>query len=256
MTTAPVPHVDTTERGLLLHYPASLLPARCPTRRRALFTLFPLTFLCTNSLLTESPAWGFFSGTPKTESLGHGRRARLLEDFSYTDPSGRTWLAPAASIVEGASIPWVFRSLIGGAREGKYRNALLVHEVACDQKFAAWQDVHLTFYYALRCGGVDERKAKIAYYAVYHVGPRWGVGTACAEILSLFGVGNENMRQFVDDKTAVAIADWIEETNPGLAELQATKPTSPKITSRQPARVHPLELRGAHRIETAGWDRA
>jgi len=40
------------------------------------------------------------------------------------------------------------------------------------------------FYNAMRCGGVDEIKAKIMYYAVYHFGPPLGNGTAASNLLS------------------------------------------------------------------------
>ena len=80
---------------------------------------------------------------------------------------------PAGSVVDGASIPQVFWSLVGGPFEGEYRNASVVHDVACDRKSEPWEAVHLMFYNACRCGGVGEKKAKLLYWAVYLGGPRW-----------------------------------------------------------------------------------
>jgi hypothetical protein len=117
--------------------------------------------------------WGHFSGTPKVELLSGGRNLRLTEDFAYVDPSKKTWAAPKDSVVDGASIPKLFRSIIGGPLEGQYRNASIIHDVGCERMAERWQDVHLAFYNACRCGGVGAYEAKILYTAVYHFGPRW-----------------------------------------------------------------------------------
>lgn len=230
MPSVPPSRAATTTPGLLQAFASVSTPAaRCPVRRRPLFTLFPLTFLSTTSLLADTPPWGFFSGHPKFELLDGGRKIKLLEDFSYTDPQARAWVAPAGWIVDGTSIPGVFGSIIGGPLDGPYRTATIIHDVACDQKTAPWEDVHLTFYHALRCGGVGEIEAKILYYAVYQFGPRWGAATALAEILSIIGLSRENMRPFVDEKIATSVSSWIEQSNPGLPELQTTQPSSVKI---------------------------
>jgi hypothetical protein len=98
---------------------------------------------------------------------------KLLSDFAYIDPGKGRWSAPTGSEVDGASIPQVFWSFIGGPFEGKYRNASVVHDVACDQRAKPWKDVHKMFYNASRRGGVGLVSAKVMYFAVYHWGPRW-----------------------------------------------------------------------------------
>ena len=98
---------------------------------------------------------------------------RLLEQFSFIDPNSTEWVAPAGSIVDGASIPQLAWSLIGGPFEGKYRNASVIHDVACGQKARPWELVHETFYFAMLASGVSIWKAKTMYAAVYHFGPRW-----------------------------------------------------------------------------------
>jgi hypothetical protein len=98
---------------------------------------------------------------------------RLLDNFGYIDPKAKLWIAPTDSIVDGASIPQAFWSIIGGPFEGKYRNASVVHDVACERKIESWQSVHRMFYDACRCGGVDPLTAKVMYAAVFHFGPRW-----------------------------------------------------------------------------------
>lgn len=224
MASAPLPAAVTSEPGLLHAYasvPATV--TRCPVRRRPLSSLFPLTFLRTDSLLADTPPWGFFSGRPKAELLDGGRKLRLLETFAYTDPQARAWVAPAGWVVDGASISQVFWSIIGGPLDGPYRHASIILGVACDQRNAAWQEVHLAFYHAMRCGGVGEIEAKILYYAVYHFGPRWGFVNLLAEIGSALGLGHENMRPFVDERTAAAVVTWIDKANPSLAELRSNR---------------------------------
>ncbi len=121
----------------------------------------------------ETGAFGRFDGEVVAAWADNGRDMMLRETFRYIDSANRQWTAPAGSVVNGASIPAAFWSLIGGPFEGKYRNASVVHDVGCDEMTAPWEDVHWMFYEACRCAGVDEFKAKTMYYAVYHFGPRW-----------------------------------------------------------------------------------
>jgi hypothetical protein len=109
---------------------------------------------------------------------------RLLADFVYEDPSGERWVAPRGAIVDGASIPRVLWSLIGGPFEGKYRDASVVHDIACEERRRPWRDVHRMFYNASRLAGVEETRARVMYGAVFHFGPRWaerGIRTLTTE---------------------------------------------------------------------------
>jgi hypothetical protein len=114
-----------------------------------------------------------FSGRVVTDWLADGRRMRLLEEFAYFDDAGRRWNAPKGSIVDGASIPRVAWSFIGGPFEGPYRDASVIHDVACQLRLAPWLLVHEVFYSAMLASKVPVLKAKIMYGAVYHFGPRW-----------------------------------------------------------------------------------
>lgn len=125
----------------------------------------------------HSNQWGQFSATPKVEFLPEGRQVRLLEDFIFTDREGKEWRAEKDHVVDGASIPRIFWAATEGPLDGKFRNASIVHDVACDEKKKPWQAVHLCFYEACRCGGVPEHKAKLLYMAVYLFGPRWEIVT-------------------------------------------------------------------------------
>src|SRR5690606_6494125 len=66
--------------------------------------------------------------------------------------------------------------------EGPYRNASVIHDVACDQKQRPWRDVHRAFYTAMLAAQVDPIKAKIMYGAVYQFGPRWERQVSLSEV--------------------------------------------------------------------------
>ena len=117
--------------------------------------------------------WGRFEGRVVTEWLDDGRDMRLVEPFVYVDVAGTHWPAPAESVVNGASIPQAFWSMIGGPFVGRFRNASVVHDVACVERTRNWREVHRMFYEACRCADAPLIKSKIMYYAVYHFGPRW-----------------------------------------------------------------------------------
>ena len=57
--------------------------------------------------------FGRFEGEVNATWLDDGKM-RLNEKFAYIDPREKHWLAPAQAIVDGASIPKPFWSVIGG----------------------------------------------------------------------------------------------------------------------------------------------
>lgn len=118
-------------------------------------------------------SFGSFVGKVVAEWLDDGRKMKLVQPFAYIDPNGSRWDAPKGWIVDGASIPQIAWSVIGGPFEGSYRNASVIHDVACDQKQRPWRDVHRAFYTAMLAAKVDPIKAKVMYGAVYQFGPRW-----------------------------------------------------------------------------------
>lgn len=138
---------------------------------RMLWQLLLVLGLVTPELVADP--YGTFKGTVRAEWRDDGRTMRLLEPFSYVDPDGTEWLAPADSTIDGASIPRSLWSLIGGPYEGKYRRASVVHDVACEVRRRPWRTTHRMFYLACRAGGLDSLDAKVMYGAVTLFGPRW-----------------------------------------------------------------------------------
>lgn len=128
-------------------------------------------------LLLTSPVFsadfGRYIGDVIAKWLDDGRTMELQQDFVYVDSSGVEWLAPKGAKVDGASIPPAAWPLIGGPFEGRYRNASVIHDVACQLKSRPWQAVHRVFYDAMLLSGVSSLKARTMYAAVLIGGPKW-----------------------------------------------------------------------------------
>lgn len=127
----------------------------------------------TGPLVARDPRFGRFIGKVVAEWLPDGRQMRLIEPFAYESPTAQRWDAPKGSVIDGASIPRAAWSFIGGPFEGRYREASVIHDVACKVQDRPWQDTHLAFYTAMQANGVSPRMAKLMYGAVYLGGPRW-----------------------------------------------------------------------------------
>ena len=128
--------------------------------------------------LTDDPAAGVFSATPKIEFIdtpdAPNRQVRVIDDFTFTQAdTGAVWDAPSGSLVDGASIPQALWSLVGSPFTGDYFYASIVHDVACDVRTRPWQAVHYMFYLACLAGGTARLRAKLMYLAVRNFGPRW-----------------------------------------------------------------------------------
>lgn len=116
---------------------------------------------------------GEYSGTVKAEWLTKTREMRLLESFAFKDPNCKVWAVPKGAVVDGASIPQLFWSLIGGPFEGRYRDASVVHDYYCKVRTEPSEQVHEMFYTAMLANGVDSNRAAMMFYAVLWFGPKW-----------------------------------------------------------------------------------
>lgn len=123
--------------------------------------------------MSDTPKLGHFTHPLRVEVLPDGRLMQLLEPFGFVDPAGKTWQVPQGAKVDGASIPRVLWTLVGGPFEGKYRDASVVHDFYCDTRTEPWQAVHRVFFDGMLAAGVGMTRAKLMYSAVYLQGPRW-----------------------------------------------------------------------------------
>ncbi len=184
---------------------------------------FAVALLLFAAACDHSREFGHFVGTVKTEWIEANRKMQLLGDFAYVDPNGVEWKAPKGSVVDGASIPQVLWTVAGSPYTGEYRNASVVHDVACDRRDKPWQDVYRMFYEASRAAGVSEQKAKVMYAAVYHFGPRWAPG----------GARMMFMRTMPVEEEFAQLKSFVESRNPSLAEIETFAP------ARNPGGVTP-----------------
>ena len=169
--------------------------------------------------------WGYYNGEPETRWNPDGRTMTLLTELRYTDPTGMVWVAPAGSVVDGASIPRYLWSLLGGPFEGKYRNASVLHDVAYGQHNRPWQDCDRMFYYAMRCSGVNGVEAKTMFYALYKFGHHWKFPIKRAKPVKYEGVlvtrAEEVPRAIpVNPEQINEARDWIRDAQPSLDEIE------------------------------------
>lgn len=115
--------------------------------------------------------YGFFEGEVKTcwliDSIPN-RNMQLLEDFSFTDPDGKVWVALKSSTINGASIPQVFWSIVGSPYIGNYRRASVIHDIACYlvATRAERKKADKMFYYACLQDKCPPSQARVFYVAV------------------------------------------------------------------------------------------
>jgi hypothetical protein len=129
---------------------------------------------------------------------------------------------PRGTSVDGASIPQVFWSLIGGPFEGRYRNASVVHDYYCQVRNRRWQDVHQAFYEAMLASGVDGARAMVMYKAVENFGPRWAEPAAprCLRPDGTVGkcTGNNRESAVIDNEPPPAVT-WPTNDKPELRQF-------------------------------------
>lgn len=164
---------------------------------------------------SSASSFGHYEGDIVAKWSPDGRHMTLVEDFAYIDGRNKLWKAPKGSIVDGASIPQAFWSVIGSPFTGEFRAASVVHDVYCENKDEPWEDVHRMFYEACRCSGVSLVKAKVMYYAVYHFGPRWGDVQAMASAASEGSVSQAQVE---------ALEAYVRWKDPSLDELESLPP--------------------------------
>ncbi len=114
-----------------------------------------------------------YEGEATVTLLDDGRNVRLESELVFIDADSLRWPVPKGAVVDGASIPKLFWSVIGGPFEGKYRKASIIHDWFCDRRTRSWQATHKVFYEAMLASQVLVAHAKIMYFTVLRFGPRW-----------------------------------------------------------------------------------
>jgi len=148
-------------------------------------------------------------------------KLQLREDFGFEDQAGKLWLARQGQVLDGGSIPLVFRDMIGMPFVGNYRRTSIIYDYYCQVMNEPWRDVHRMFYHASLTEGADEVNAKIMYAALYAAGLRWEMpGSRCFRSCHA-AAPSLSWKPQVEDKDVRPVADWIRQDNPGLDEIDA-----------------------------------
>lgn len=186
-------------------YPGTMVPQ--PAMQRAVF---------------GRGGYGRFDGDPVTRWAPDGTRMILLEPFSYVDRSYDVWTAPKGTVLDGASIPRPFWTLVGSPYRGKYRYASIVHDWECIDRSKDWRSVHRMFHDACLCGGCTASHAKLLFYAVYHFGPRWGFEEAKVSR------GSKD----VTSSDVALVRRFIEDDDPDFRRMVETNPRELGVNQR------------------------
>ena len=114
-----------------------------------------------------------FNGCVHATWSDDGRNMTLDRLLAYTDKNGKTWPAPAGSVVNGASIPRVLWHLIGSPFCGRYRRASVIHDVYYTTRTELREAVDRVFLEMMAADKVAWIKRRAMYLAVRIFSPRW-----------------------------------------------------------------------------------
>ena len=146
-------------------------------------------------------------------------RMRLVEDFAFRDPAGRQWVAQKGQVLDGRSIPLLFRDLIGPPFAGEYRKSAVVYESQAHRMQESWRAVQRLFYHAIRAEGIPDADAKLMYMALHAGGPRWEQpGSSCFGHCHV-GAQSLSWMPMTTPEEIKPIADWIRQANPDLDQI-------------------------------------
>lgn len=170
--------------------------------------------------------WGHFVARPEVRFLEPGRKMSLLNDVTYVDPGGTKWTAPKGYATDGATIPPVFWSFVGGPFSGPYRDAAIIHDWYVETMERTSEDTHRVFYYASRAVGLCEFEAKRLYLAVLVGGRKWGgedssCYSACHTIPETYSTidGKLVLNPSVSEQDAETAMSWLEASDRSFEEI-------------------------------------
>ena len=150
----------------------------------------------------------------------------LDQDFQFLDPNGLEWSVPSGVQVDGASIPRVFWTFIGGPFSGAYTEASVIHDYYCCARSRTAHDTHRNFYYGMRANGVVAWKAKFMLWAVSTFGPQWRLNeesTSGSHILCPAVFRDECCEDYSQNADRVGDVESIDFENEYIAGLALAK---------------------------------
>lgn len=155
---------------------------------------------------------------------------KLQKPITFTDPNKLSWTAPADEIVDGASIPQIAWSIIGGPFSGNYLRAAIVHDYFCCSKSRDYHDTHKAFWRGLRLDGIGSTKAYVMWAAVRAFGPEyWTVDPTLEPRSPCKGgdsvlVGMNAQTNGIAAGKLIAMARTLETTNGAILDVVNGEP--------------------------------
>ena len=146
---------------------------------------------------------------------------RLLDDFGFQDPSGKTWMAQKGAVLDGRSFPLVFRDLFGVPFLGSYRKSSVLYDHYCRVMTEPWRAVQRMFYSASLTEGVDDSEAKLMYMALYAGGLRWEMRNSSCFSHCHASASSLTWKPDIRDVDLSPIAGWIRQASPELDAIDA-----------------------------------
>lgn len=143
-------------------------------------------------------------------------QCELIYDFGYIDPKGVGWQAKAGLKTDGASIPSWAQLIVGGAWDGEFIRAAIIHDHYCERTVRPRTATHRMFYDALIESGVAQAKALVMYYAVM-VGSHMWINLMEGQPCS--GMGN-----CVRSRPSQTVIPGASVRSNQIGELQAYRP--------------------------------
>lgn len=146
---------------------------------------------------------------------------QLVEDFSFSQANGKTWLAPSGSRVDGRSMSPLFVRVSGPPFDGGFRKAAIVYDYATKDMSEPWHEAQRMFFEGSLAEGVSPIEAKVMYMLLYATGPRWAIpGKSSCFNHCHTGVSELAWRPLIDDEPVVALVGWVRNENPALEQIE------------------------------------
>lgn len=146
---------------------------------------------------------------------------RLVDDFTFQQASGKLWTVPRGEVLDGKSLPPLFRDLVGPPFEGAFRKAAIVYDFATHTMHEPWRDAQRMFLEAALAEGVDPPDARAMYLVLHAQGSRWEVaGSRC------YGTCHSRReplvwRPVVDEAGLGELLRWVRTAEPAVDEIEA-----------------------------------
>lgn len=196
--------------------------AFCRSANPMVALLFVLTVVCSAAFAAQA---GRFDGRIIVEWVDENpfvASMRLVEDFSFTQSSGKTWLVPAGSIVDGRSISPLFVHLSGHPFEGGFRQSAVVYDHAAKQQTQPWQEAQKMFFEASVAEGILPIEAKVMFLLINATGPRWVVRGESSCFNQCHHTGDPELvwRPLVDDEPVLGLIGWVRDEDPSMQEIE------------------------------------